>query len=80
MEVTDGVTVVAPVADADVKFPGEIEILVAPVVAQLKLLLAPDAMVLGAAKNEPITGFVGAVTATVTVAEDEPVASVAVSV
>ena len=54
--------------------------LVAPVVTQLSVLLAPDAMLAGLAVKDVIVGLLGAVTVTVAVAVTEPAALVAVSV
>lgn len=60
------------------KLPGVMATLVAPLVDQLSVLLEPEAMPVGLAVKELITGLVG--TVTVTVAEFEPVAFVAVRV
>jgi hypothetical protein len=54
--------------------------LAAPVVAQLKVLLAPEVMLVGLAVKELITGLLGALTVTVTVAVVEPTEFVAVNV
>jgi hypothetical protein len=54
--------------------------LAAPVVAQLKVLLAPEVMLVGLAVKELITGLVGALTVTVAVAVVEPAEFVAVNV
>ena len=75
-----GVTVVEPVADVDVKVPGVMATLVAPVADQVSLPLEPEAMVAGLAVREPITGLAAPVTGTVTVAVVEPVALDAVRV
>lgn len=75
-----GLTFVEPLAEDEVNVPGVMEILVAPVVAQLIVLLAPDAMVVGEALNELITGLLAALTVTVTVDVLEPAALVAVRV
>jgi hypothetical protein len=56
MVVAVGLTLVEPVAEVDVKVPGEIEIFDAPVVDQLSVLLEPDFMVAGLALNEVIIG------------------------
>jgi hypothetical protein len=58
-----------------------IAILVAPVVAQLSVLLEPELMLEGLALNEVIVGLAdAAVTVTVAVEVAEPVALAAVSV
>jgi len=76
-----GLTVVDPLAELDVKVPGVMAMLVAPVVAQLSVLLAPEAMLAGLAVNELIEGGVGAaVTVTLAVAVTEPAEFVAVRV
>jgi hypothetical protein len=74
-----GVTESDPLADVEVKLPGVIETLVAPVVLKASVLLEPDAMLAGLAVNEVIVGS-GGVTVTVAVAVTEPAESVAVSV
>jgi len=51
-----GLTLVEPVAEVDVNVPGEIEILDAPVVDQLSVLLVPDFMLAGLAVKEVIVG------------------------
>jgi hypothetical protein len=51
-----GLTLVEPLADVDVNVPGAIAILVAPVVSQLSVLLAPELMLVGAAEKEVISG------------------------
>ena len=78
--VAAGTTVVEPLADVELRPPGVIEILVAPVVDQLKTLLEPDVMLVGLAVKELIDGLLGASTVTVKVEVVEPVALVAVSV
>jgi hypothetical protein len=77
-----GLTLVEPVADVDVKLPGAIAILVAPLVTQFNVLLEPEAMLVGLAANEATVGAPGVVTLTVTVAIEvaDPEALVAVSV
>jgi hypothetical protein len=75
-----GLTVVEPLADADVNAPGVMAILVAPVVDQLSVLLEPELMLSGSAANELIVGLFSAFTVTVCVDATEPAASVAVSV
>jgi hypothetical protein len=78
--VVAGTTLVDPLADDDVKPPGEIEMLLAPVVTQLKTLLAPAVTLVGSAENEVITGLFAAPTVTVAFEVTEPTALVAVSV
>ena len=51
-----GLTLIEPVADVDVNAPGVMEILVAPVVDQLSVLLEPDFILVGLAVKEPIVG------------------------
>jgi hypothetical protein len=51
-----GLTLVEPLADADVNVPGVIAILVAPVAAQLNVLLAPEFTLVGFAVKEVIPG------------------------
>ena len=62
--------------------PGAMAMLVAPVVAQVSVLLEPEAMVVGLAVKELMAGLLGAevVTVTVAVAVVEPAALVAVRV
>ena len=55
-----GCTLVEPLADVEVNVPGVMAILAAPVVAQLSVLLAPEAMLVGLAVNEPTVGLLGA--------------------
>jgi hypothetical protein len=74
-----GVTLVEPLADVDVKPPGEIVTLVAPEAAKASVLLDPEVMLAGLAVNEVILGS-GTVTVTVAVAVTEPAAFVAVNV
>jgi hypothetical protein len=77
-----GLTVVEPVADEEVKEPGVIAILVAPLVDQLSVLLEPELMLVGLAAKELMVGLVELVvfTVTVTVEVVEPEELVAVSV
>jgi hypothetical protein len=79
-----GLTVVEPVADVEVKVPGVMARLVAPVVVQLSVLLEPAVIPVGLAVKELIVGLLGAevppLTVTVSVDVVEPAASVAVSV
>jgi len=57
-----GLTFVEPLAEVDVKVPGVMVMVVAPLVAQLSLLLAPEFIVVGLAEKvemagtEPLTG------------------------
>jgi hypothetical protein len=76
-----GLTLVEPLAVVEVKVPGVMAILVAPLVTQLRVLLEPDVMLVGLAVKELMVGLLGA-GFTVTVAVDvlEPEALVAVSV
>ena len=62
------------------KPPGEMAILVAPLVTQFSVLLDPDTLLLGLEANELIAGFPGVFTVTVAVEVVEPAALVAVSV
>ena len=84
MVVAVGVTFVEPLADGDVNVPGAMARLVAPVVAQLSVLLDPEVMPVGLAVKELIVGLlaVEVLPFTVTVSVDvvEPAALVAVSV
>ena len=75
-----GLTVVLPLADAEVKVPGVMAMVVAPVVVQLRVLLEPELMVVGFAVKELIVGLLGAFTVTVAVAVTDPAAFVAVNV
>jgi hypothetical protein len=75
-----GLTLVDPLADVEVNVPGVMAMLVAPVVAQLSVLLEPEVMLAGLAPKELITGLVVAFTVIVTVAVFEPALLVAVSV
>ena len=75
-----GLTLVEPLADVDVKVPGVMATLVAPVVVQLSVLLEPELILVGLAVNELMVGSLGVVTVTVAVDVVEPVAFVAVSV
>jgi hypothetical protein len=51
-----GLTIVEPLADAELNPPGEIEIVVAPLAAQLNVLLAPELMLAGLAPKDVIVG------------------------
>lgn len=73
-----GLTLVEPLADVEVKVPGVMAILVAPVVAQLSVVLEPEVMVVNEAVKLLMTGI--AATVTVAVAVTDPTALVAVSV
>jgi len=76
-----GLTLVEPLPDVDVNVPGVMARLVAPVVAQLSVLLEPELMPVGLAVNELIVGLLPAVlTVTVSVDVVAPAALVAVSV
>jgi hypothetical protein len=77
--VTVGLTLVEPVADVDVNVPGVMAILVAPVVAQLSVLLEPPVILAGLAEKELIVGLL-VFTVTVSVDVVGPAALVAVSV
>jgi hypothetical protein len=78
--VADGLTSVEPLADVEVNVPGVMAILVAPVVAQLSMLLEPEDIVVGLAVKELIVGLPEILNVTVTVDVEEPLALVAVSV
>lgn len=80
MVVAVGLTLVEPLAAVEVNVPGVIPILVAPLVAQLNLLLAPEVILEGLAVKELIVGFPVVFTVTVSVDVAEPAALVAVSV
>lgn len=73
-----GFTVNVPLGESDLNVPGVMAMMVAPVVAQVSLLLAPVSMLAGLAVNAVIVG--GLVTVTVTAAWPEPADVVAVSV
>jgi hypothetical protein len=75
-----GLTFVDPLADEEVNVPGVMAILVAPVVAQLSVLLDPEVMLVGLAVKELITGLLAVFTVTVAVEVVEPAALVAVRV
>ena len=78
--VAAGLTLVEPLAELDVKFPGAIAMLVAPVVAQLSVALEPAVMLAGLALKELIDGPACPFTVTVNVDVVDPVAFVAVNV
>ncbi len=76
-----GLTLVEPLAAADVYVPGVIAIFVAPVVAQLNVLLEPEVIPVGLAVKELIVGLLlPAFTVMVSVDVLDPAALVAVSV
>ena len=76
-----GLTLVEPLAEVEVNVPGVIAIVVAPPVAQLRLLLDPALILVGFAENELIVGLLpAAFTVTVTVIVAVPTELVAVSV
>ena len=69
MVVAVGLTLVEPLADAEVNVPGVMARLVAPLVAQLRTLLEPEVIVAGLAVKELMVGLLQAmVTTMVTVA------------
>ena len=78
MVVAVGLTLIEPLADAEVNDPGAMATLVAPLVAQLSTLLEPEVILAGLAVKELMVGMLVAVTVTVAVAE--PAELVAVSV
>lgn len=80
MVVAVGLTLVELPANVEVNVPGVMAILVAPVVAQLSVLLEPEVILAGLAVNELIVGLLAVVTVTVNVDVVEPAALVAVSV
>ena len=80
MVVAVGLTLVEPLAAVDVNVPGVMARLVAPVVAQLNLLLSPEVILEGLAVKEMIVGLPVVFTVTVSVDVAEPAALVAVSV
>jgi hypothetical protein len=76
-----GLTLVEPLAAVEVKVPGVMAMLVAPLVAQLSVLLEPDVMLVGLAVKVLMVGLAGAgLTVTVAVAVTEPAALVTVRV
>lgn len=58
MVVADGVTFVDPLADVEVNVPGVMAMVVAPLVAQVSVLLAPELIPAGLAVKEVIAGIV----------------------
>ena len=55
--VDDGLTLVEPLANVDVKVPGVMAMLAAPVVTQLSTLAEPKETALGVAVKDVMTGF-----------------------
>ena len=80
MVVAAGLTLVEPLANVEVNVPGVMAMLVAPLVAQLSVLLEPELMLVGLAVKELMLGLLAAFTVTVTVDVTEPALSVAVSI
>jgi len=78
--VVPGLTLVEPLAEFEVNVPGLITMLVAPLVAQVNVLLEPALTLVGLAAKELMAGL--PVAFTVRVRDDlvEPAAFVAVSV
>jgi hypothetical protein len=52
-----GLTLVEPLADAEVKVPGVMAMLAAPVVTQWRALAEPELTALGVAVNDVMLGF-----------------------
>jgi hypothetical protein len=52
-----GLTLVEPVADVEVKVPGEMETVVALLVAQFRVLVAPEFTLVGLAAKDEIEGM-----------------------
>lgn len=75
-----GLTVVEPMAVVEVKVPGVMAMDVAPVVDQLRVVLAPEVMLVGLALKQQMSGVLSACTVTVAVAVTAPDALVALSV
>jgi hypothetical protein len=67
-----GLTVVEPLASVEVKVPGAMAMLVAPVTAQVSVLLAPELIVAGLAANKVITGGEPGPEAEVEIVEPQP--------
>ena len=80
MVVAVGLTLVEPLANVEVNVPGVMAIPVAPLVAQLNVLLEPELMLAGFAVKELMVGLLGVLTVTVTVDVTEPAVFVAVNV
>jgi hypothetical protein len=75
-----GFTLVEPLAEVDVKVPGVMARLVAPLVTQASELLEPVVIPVGFAVKEVIVGLLGGVMVTDAVAVTDPWVLVAVSV
>jgi hypothetical protein len=75
-----GLSLFDPLADVDVNVPGVMARLVAPVVAQLSVLLEPEVIAVGLAVKALITGLLAVFTVTVSTDVVEPAALVAVRV
>ena len=71
-----GFTLVEPLAAVEVKVPGVMAIVAAPLVAQLSVLLEPDVMLVGLAAKELMVGLAGGAAVTVTAAVCEAVAPI----
>ena len=80
MVVADGLTLVEPLPEVEVNVPGVMARLVAPVVAQLSMLLEPEVTLAGLAVKDLITGLSTAFTARVSLDVVEPTAARAVRV
>ena len=80
MVVAVGLTLVEPLANVEVNVPGVMAMPVAPLVAQLNVLLEPELMLAGFAVKELMVGLLGVLTVTVTVDVTEPAVFVAVNV
>ena len=80
MVVAVGLTLVEPLADVDVNVPGGMAMLVAPLVAQLNVLLEPEVILAGLAVKALMVGLPATFTVTVCKAVTEPALLVAVSV
>lgn len=75
-----GLTFVELLANVEVNVPGVMAMPVAPLVAQLSVLLEPEVMLAGLAVKELMVGLLAVFTVTVSVAVVEPVLFVAVNV
>jgi hypothetical protein len=73
-----GFTGSEPLAEVDVKLPGLMAMLVAPVTAQTRLLLDPAVMPVGLAVNDVMTGVADELTVTVVLFVTDPAEFVAV--
>jgi hypothetical protein len=69
-----GLTLVEPVADVEVKVPGEMEIVVASLVVQCRVLVAPEFTLVGFAAKDEMVGMdeAGGVLGEVVVALPQP--------